>query len=182
MFRAHIPKRLVPLPRLLDRRDSEPNPGSLPRNPLFPLSTVSSLFINHLVPLSSPSLSRVCVINTQCCLAAHAEGGQKHGLLRHARASTASRARTRGRRKCAASAPTHLTQWLVSVDTGPGEHIAQIRGAQGFVRPCTRAGAQAGARKRPELLRVVDPAPTPTVLEELSAGYGVSAARRRSFF
>jgi hypothetical protein len=114
----------------------------------------------------------VCVINTQCCLAAHAEGGQKHGLLRHARASTASRARTRGRRKCAASAPTHLTQWLVSVDTGPGEHIAQIRGAQGFVRPCTRAGAQAGARKRPELLRVVDPAPTPAVLEELSAGYG----------
>ena len=59
----------------------------------------------------------------------------------------------------------------MSVDTGPGEHIAQIRGAQGFVRPCTRAGAQAGARKRPELLRVVDPAPTPAVLE--LSGYGV---------
>ena len=72
MFRAHIPKRLVPLPRLLDRRDSEPNPGSLPRNPLFPLSTVSSLFINHLVPLSSPSLSlslSVCVCACVCvCL------------------------------------------------------------------------------------------------------------------
>ena len=69
MFRAHIPKRLVPLPRLLDRRDSEPNPGSLPRNPLFPLSTVSSLFINHLVPLSSPSLSlslSVCVCACAC--------------------------------------------------------------------------------------------------------------------
>ena len=72
MFRAHIPKRLVPLPRLLDRRDSEPNPGSLPRNPLFPLSTVSSLFINHLVPLSSPSLSlslSVCVCACACACA-----------------------------------------------------------------------------------------------------------------
>ena len=48
VFRAHIPKSLS-LPRLLDRRVSRPNPGSLPRNPLFPLSTVSSLFITSLV-------------------------------------------------------------------------------------------------------------------------------------
>ena len=71
VFRAHIPKSLS-LPRLLDRRVSRPNPGSLPRNPLFPLSTVSSLFINHLVPLSSPSLSlslSVCVCACVCvCL------------------------------------------------------------------------------------------------------------------
>ena len=48
---------LNPLFPLFDRRDSRigdsgPIPGSLPRNPLFPLSTVSSLFLNSCLALS----------------------------------------------------------------------------------------------------------------------------------
>ena len=65
-------------------------------------------------------------------------------------------------RKCAATAPIHHTQRLMSVDNGTGEHAAAAAptcmdqlsgsraaaGAQRIVRPCTRAVARADERKR----------------------------------
>ena len=41
--------------------------------------------------------------------------------------SSGRRTRANTSRKCAATAPTHHTQRLVSVDAGPGEHVAQMR-------------------------------------------------------